>query len=334
MMFGSLVTIPGIPVFLYGTEIGMIGSASVNSNRNEMPSWAWSPPSYPSFTENQGWYAPDSQSAATQIYNTVLQAITIRNTFESLRRGGYWQLWSQCTSSCPYGATSDIASWLRSDQVDQPIISVMNNGDLASGPLLIPINTNASQVVYLNSIDIAKLVDGTVLDDVYGQPANTGQSSTTISGGYIRPLQPYGKTISVFRPRPAAGNCAVQFVFTGLNTAFGQGVYLTGSIPEFNINPTTGTWATWNSIRMGTQSGSEWYLTVNYLKPGTAVQFKTILQPYVSSTYDTPCDSQTVGTGWYVVWENGNNHQYTVPSTCSGLQVVSVTHQGWGSPAC
>jgi len=331
MMIGSLHTIPGIPVTLYGTEIGMVGAQSTQANRNYMPSWAFNS-GFSGFAVNSGWYAPDSLSAAVQISTTVKSAIAMRNKFQSLRRGLYYPLWSQCTSGCPYGATSDIAAWLRSDQVDQPIISVMNNGDLASGHMLIPINSNASQTVSLKAVDLAKLTDCTVLDDVFVQSANTGQSSLTISGGYLRPLQPYGKTLSVFRPRPATGNLAVTITVTGVTTSFGQGVYLSGSIAELNMDVVGSVWATWNAIRMTYISGSTWSATIRYLKPNTVFSFTTVLQPYQPATTDYPCDSASTSSGWYVAWEVNPNYSCTVASSGSSYSCASVAHHGWQSP--
>lgn len=339
MLFGTFTTIPGIPSIYYGTEIGMVGQSSDNSNRNIVPSWMFNS-GFSGFNANSGWYLPTTQAMAVQINATLAKAISIRNSFSTLQKGNYYELWAHCSSSCPFGVTSNMAVWSRSLNnasyaSDLPIIMVMNNGAAASGTLMVPVNANATSLTTaLISNDQTKLIDGTVLVDLFQQPVQPGVTATTISGGYLRAIMPNGKSLSMLRPRLAVGACSVTFEVSGASVAYGQAAYLTGSIAELQ------SWGDWNGIRMWYNSATgNWQVTINYLLPGTVLSFKTTLQPWEPATSDTPCDSTSTGSGWFVSWEAGNDHSYTVPTTCSSTTsslasaTVSFSHQGWQSPA-
>lgn len=100
----------------------------------------------------------------------------------------------------------------------------------------------------------------------------------------------------------------VPITFTVNNaspTAWGDGIYLTGSVAEL------GNWSTSKSVAIGpllAPNYPNWFTTVSVPACST-VQFKFI----------------KITSGGAVTWENGSNHSYTVP--CSGTGATTVNWQ-------
>jgi hypothetical protein len=84
-----------------------------------------------------------------------------------------------------------------------------------------------------------------------------------------------------------------------VTTAYGDGVFLVGSIPEL------GSWSPSNGVPLSasqyTTSNPLWSVTVN-LAPGTSIEYKFV---------------KVNGTDGTTTWEADPNHILTVPSACA-----------------
>jgi hypothetical protein len=153
---------------------------------------------------------------------------------------------------------------------------------------------------------VDRVADAQVMDEIYLQSPNAAPTATTISGGYFRPQLP-GKSIAMYTPRVAnANNALVTFtVNLAVATVSGQGIYLSGSIPEL------ANWSDWGAVRMTTSNGLQWTVSLR-LNHGTSMQFKYILSQYdpVATPANTPHSS-----GFCLQWATGGNALATTPSS-------------------
>ena len=125
--------------------------------------------------------------------------------------------------------------------------------------------------------------------------------ASSAQGTYVTPI-----VTSPESPCTTVTTVAVQFNVAD-STTFGESVLIAGSIPEL------GNWDVTKALSLSSfdyqQEYPRWYVTVN-LAAGTSFQYKYInKQPYGS-----------------VVWEAGDNRNYTVPTGCA--EQVEV-HDAW-----
>ena len=134
-----------------------------------------------------------------------------------------------------------------------------------------------------------------------GRDVPTTCLATSAQGTYFTPT-----VTSPTAPCTTVTSVAVQFNVAD-STTFGESVLISGSIPEL------GDWDPTKAIPLSAfdyqQEYPRWYVTVD-IPAGTNIQYKYInQQPYGS-----------------ILWETGNNREYTVPTGCA--EQVEV-HDSW-----
>lgn len=280
----ALFTLPGIPQLYYGDEIGLYGGNDPD-NRRDMPDWAWS-------RSGRSQPHPGEALSPPQVtFSHVQKLIGIRKGNPALYRGYYAEMWRHHGDPQP-----NVYAFFRSDG-RRRIITAINNRDLPSGVMRMPVHGNSG----ITAKDRAALADGTVLVDLLGSGA---PSPLTLSDGHL-PVNLPGKVAGVYRPRSGTSASAVTFRVKA-NTAFGEGLYVSGSIAEL------GSWELHQAVRMkpsdcaGTRC--TWSITLRYLPHGQSLTFKFLRK-----------------SGAVTIWEGGTERAFTVPPAAT----ATYDAQGW-----
>jgi len=191
----------------------------------------------------------------------------------------------------------NLYAFLRSDSGNR-IITAINNGDLPSGSISIPIRANGG----ITAQDRLALVDGTVLVDILDAGA---PSPITLSDGHLTLNLP-AKIAGIYRPRSTNGASAVTFQVRA-NTALGESLYISGNIAEL------GFWDPSQAVRLKSSDciGSEctWSMTLRYLPDGKSLVFKFLRK------------SEAV-----TIWETGIDRVFTVPATSAATYDGKLWH--------
>jgi alpha-amylase len=132
----ALFTLPGIPQLYYGSELGLYGGGDPD-NRRDMPDWAWEPSGRSQPRPGQALLTPQLT------FSDVQKLIRIRHEHSALYRGDYAEMWRHHGDPQP-----NVYAFFRSDGGSRiitalnRIITALNNGDVPSGSLSMPIMGN------------------------------------------------------------------------------------------------------------------------------------------------------------------------------------------------
>ena len=122
----ALLTLPGIPQFTYGNEVGMYGGADPD-NRRMMPDWAFEPrfdePDRAGFVQRPG-----------EVWAHLQRLMELRRRLPALARGDYGEVWRQNGGGAP-----NVWAFVRKVEGGGAVLVVFNNGDSGTGPMRLPL---------------------------------------------------------------------------------------------------------------------------------------------------------------------------------------------------
>lgn len=275
LALAALFTLPGIPQLYYGDELGLYGRGDPD-NRRDMPEWAWT------HVGRAQAHPREALPRSEVIFNHVQKLIRIRTGNSGLYQGYYAEVRRQHNGTSVY-------AFFRSDAHNR-IFTVINNGDLPSNTIVMPIAANGA----ITRSDRDALPDGTILEDILNERA----SVATLSDGQFTVDLP-ANTAMIYRPKTNGGASAVAFRVTATTTP-GEGVYLSGDAMEL------GTWNPGSAVRMRPTRCSgdrcRWSVTLRYIPHGKSVKFKYLKK-----------------SGSTTVWEGGNDRLLSVPSVATSV---------------
>ncbi|KII85613.1 carbohydrate-binding module family 20 protein [Plicaturopsis crispa FD-325 SS-3] len=151
-----------------------------------------------------------------------------------------------------------------------------------------------------NSVTVASVSSSSSTDiSTVDSSTSTAASSTSTTSSSSSAVSSSTNPASTSSAAVPSGSVAVSFVVSA-KTAPGEGIYLSGSIPQL------GKWSTSSLITMTAASSTTWGVTVNIPK-STTFQYKFLRK-------------STSGT---ITWEPDPNRSYTTPA--SGTPVINTT---------
>ncbi len=155
--------------------------------------------------------------------------------------------------------------------------------------------------VFRNGVNVTpNLVQATTYTDT-GLSAETTYSYYVIAKDSVGTVSPNSNKINVTTKPETSKTTIVTFTINNATTYWGQNVYITGNISELS------NWSPANAKGPAScPNYPTWTITLG-LPAGQAIEFKAIKKD---------------GSG-NIVWEGGNNHTYTVPTSDTGNVTIN-----------
>ena len=336
-----LVTLPGIPILYYGTELGMRGRTDPD-NRRDMPPWAWTSAQRVA-AQAAGLVAPlEFVADPDRTFRHTQRCAALRRAIPALGDGGrYVELWRQgLTPGAP-----DVFVFLRSDALSSRAVVFFNNERYAVRFVAPVLGGRNDYTAATASDQLLFATDGVVLVNRQTSCTNGCGPSVAVTTDGLLPFSRFPpKEVGVYTPRlerdPMATLCRVTFQIVAdpawLAATPGTAFYLVGSLPELGLaevllsGETVVRWQTERGVRLregpgcgGAGTGCGYSVTIRHLSRGLlGVQWKPVIRSVAAPTTTAPS----------LLWQRGANLVCswgdTATATCDGGVFVAE-----GSPA-